>query len=94
MKKKIRILLCSASLERKGGVTNYVRLILDNYSRDKYVIKHFVQGYDFEFMNIFGPIIFLIQLSKFKEELKKFNPDIIHINPSLAWVAIIRDIYL
>jgi glycosyltransferase involved in cell wall biosynthesis len=91
MKNKIRILLCSASLERKGGVTNYVRLLLDNYPNDKYVIKHFVQGYNSEFMNIFYPIIFLIQLSKFKEKLKKFNPDIIHFNPSLAWVAIIRD---
>jgi|GEM_PF-2055123 len=91
MKNKIRILLCSVSLEDKGGVSNYVRLILDNYPRDTYMINHFVQGNTSKFMKIFYPILILIQLLKFKEKLKKFNPDIIHINPSLAWIAIIRD---
>lgn len=94
MENKIRILLSSVSLERKGGVTNYVRLILDNYPSDKYLIEHFVQGYNSKFMNIFYPIIILIQLLKFKEKLKQFNPDIIHINPSLDWAAIIRDYIL
>jgi|WetSurMetagenome_2_1015567.scaffolds.fasta_scaffold00621_15 glycosyltransferase involved in cell wall biosynthesis len=91
MKNKIRILLCSVSLEDKGGVSNYVRLILDNYPSDKYLIRHFVQGDSSKFIKIFYPILILIQLLKFKEKLKKFNPDIIHINPSLAWVAIVRD---
>lgn len=94
MVEKIRVLLCSVSLEQKGGVTNYVKLILDNYPRDKYEIQHFVQGYNSKVINVFYPFILVIQLLKFKETLKKFNPNIIQINPSLDWVAIIRDAIL
>jgi glycosyltransferase involved in cell wall biosynthesis len=91
MNNKIKILICSVSLEDKGGVSNYVRLILENYPDDRYLIEHFAQGNTSKFKKGFYPIIILIQLLKFKEKLKKFHPDIIHINPSLAWVAIIRD---
>lgn len=91
MENKIRILLCSVSLEQKGGVSNYVRLIQDNLPGDKFLVKHFVQGCNSKFMKIFYPIIILIQLPKFREELKKFNPHVVHINPSLDWGAIIRD---
>ncbi len=91
MKNKIKILLCSVSLEEKGGVSNYVKLILEHYPKDSYQIDHFVEGYSSNFVKIFYPFVILIQLLKFNDKLKKFNPDIIHINPSLAWVAIIRD---
>jgi glycosyltransferase involved in cell wall biosynthesis len=91
MENKIRILLCSVSLEDKGGVSNYVRLILENYPKEKYQMDHFVEGSSSKIMKILYPLILLIQLLKFKEKLKRFKPDIIHINPSLAWVAIVRD---
>jgi glycosyltransferase involved in cell wall biosynthesis len=91
MNNKIKILLCSVSLEERGGVTNYVNLILKNYPEEKYQMNHFVEGYSSKFVKIFYPFIIFIQLLKFKETVKKFNPDIIHINPSLAWVAVIRD---
>jgi len=94
MKKKIKILLCSVSLKKKGGVTNYVRLILENYPSDKYLIKHFVQGYNSKYLDIFYPLLIFIQLLKFKEKLREFNPDIVHINPSLDWAAILRDYLL
>lgn len=93
MKDKIRVLLCSVSLEDKGGVTNYVRMILENYPKDKYLINHFVQGDTSKFIKIFYPLVILIQLVKFKEKLRQFNPDVVHINPSLAWAAIIRDYF-
>jgi len=91
MTKKIKILLCSVSLEQKGGVTNYVNLLLDNMPTDIYQVKHFVQGTKNWYTKFFYPIIILIQLIKFKEELKTFKPHIVHINPSLDWGAIIRD---
>jgi len=91
MENNIRILLCSLSLKSKGGVSNYVRLIQDNLPGDKFLVKHFAQGCNSKFMKIFYPIIILIQLPKFRNELKKFNPHVVHIFPSLDWVAIFRD---
>jgi glycosyltransferase involved in cell wall biosynthesis len=91
MKDKIKILICSISLEKKGGVTNYVQLILNNLSSDKFQIKHFVQGPKTRIRRFLYPIIILIQLIKFKEKLKKFKPDIVQFNPSLDWGAILRD---
>jgi len=91
MDDKIKILLCSLSLEEKGGVNNYVRILLDKLPKDKFIVEHFIQGNNSKFLKMFYPLIIFIQLSKFKEELKKYNPDIVHINPSLRWTSIIRD---
>ena len=89
---KTKVLLLSVSLNRKGGVTNYINLLIQYLNKDKFQVKHFVQGKSpIIWKNIFLPFVILTQLVKFKRVLKTFQPDVVHINSSLGWTAIIRD---
>ena len=88
----IKVLLLGRSFKLSGGVTNYLELLTQNLDNQKFQVKHFVQGKSStKWKNIFLPFIILSQLIKFKRIVKTYNPDIVHINPSLGWTAIIRD---
>lgn len=87
-----RILLLGREFHHKGGVTNYVRLLKENLS-SVYDIKHFVQGLKPKYhIDYILPIVYISQLLKFKKVLKEYEPDLVHLNPSMTWVALIRDL--
>ena len=89
-----KILLLGPSLEIKGGVSNYVKLLTKNINNSKYHIKYFASGKSsVRWKNILIPLIILVQLVKLKIILKKYQPDLIHINPSLGWWAVFRDFF-
>ena len=88
----IKVLLLGRSFKLSGGVTNYLELLIQNLPQEKFQVKHFVQGKSpTKWKNIFLPFVILSQLIKFKRILKTYQPDVVHINPSLGWTAIIRD---
>ena len=90
----IKLLLLGRSFKFSGGVTNYLQLMISNHNKDKITIKFFTQGRSpIKWKNIFYPLIMILQLIKLNNILKTYQPDIVHINPSLAWVAIIRDFF-
>jgi len=90
---KHKILLLGRSFQLKGGVTSYLLHLTKNIDRDKYDIEHFIHGKNpVKWKNIFLPFYFIKQYVTFKMHIKKYQPDIIHINPSLKKSALIRDV--
>ncbi len=87
-----KILIFSSNFERKGGVTAYTKLLYQYLEKEKYEIKLFFIGKSGLLRkDIFYPFLILIQLIKLKKILKDFRPEIVHLNPSLSYTAIIRD---
>ena len=75
-----------------GGVVNYTNLLLRHFKGSKYQLMHFTQGRSLtNWKNWFLPFIMIYQLIHFKKIIKKYNPDVIHLNPSLEINAILRD---
>ena len=90
--KKIKVLVLSTSPKRKGGVTNYVKLLMQYLDKKKYHVNHFTQGKNpTKWKNIFLPFIVTYQLLKFKHVLKEYQPDIVHLNSGIGKTSIIRD---
>jgi len=90
--RKIKVLVLSTSLRRKGGVTNYVKLLMQYLDKKKYHVNHFTQGKNpTKWKNIVLPFIVTYQLLKFKQVLKEYQPDIVHLNSGIGKTSIIRD---
>ena len=88
----IKILILTPNLNLPGGVSNYIKLLVKELDGKKFQVKYLSIGKtDSLFIQIFYPILILVQLIRLKKILKKFQPDIVHINPSLSIIAIIRD---
>lgn len=88
----IKVLLLGRSFKLRGGVTNYLELLIQYLNKNEFQIKHFVQGKSpTRWKNIFLPFITLYQLIKLRKVIKTYKPDLIHINPSLGPTAIVRD---
>jgi len=88
----IKVLLLGPSFILKGGVTNYLDLLIQNLKKEEVQVKYFAHGIIPKiWINIFLPFIVMIQLIKLKKILKTYQPDVVHINPSLVLGAIIRD---
>jgi len=87
-----RLLIISPSFNLPGGVSNYIKLLDQNLDREQFEIKHLSTGKTGSFWkNLFYPLLILIQLINLKRILKKFQPELVHINPSLTYFAITRD---
>jgi len=87
-----KILILSRDFNHKGGVVNYVKLLIQNLSKENFETEHFVQGRSsIPLKNIFLPFIILYQLITFKKTLRKSMPDLVHINPSLYLRSLLRD---
>lgn len=81
---KIKILLLSVSLSKRGGVSNYTNLLLKNIDNKNINIEYFETGRKLGFYNPFLLLlIFLKQLINFKVLLERSKPDIIHLNMSI-----------
>jgi glycosyltransferase involved in cell wall biosynthesis len=91
-----KILILSRDFDHKGGVVGYVKLLLRNLSQENFHVRHFIQGRSSDTRkNVFLPLVILKQFYNFKRVLKKYRPDLVHINPSFRVVSLIRDsIYL
>ena len=87
-----RLLIISPSLKLPGGVSNYVNLLIKQFEKKEYNIKVLEIGKTHSFYkNVFYPLNILIQFFKLKKIIKEFNPDIIHMNPSLQYISLFRD---
>ena len=87
-----KVIILSRDLGHSGGVVNYTGLLLKNFPRAKFQMMHFVQGRSpHPWKNIFLPINIFFQFIRFNQILKKYKPDLVHINPSLEINSIIRD---
>jgi len=88
----IKLLILTPSLKLSGGVSNYITLLINELNKEKIQITHLSVGQTgLPSKDIFYPLLILIQLIKLKRTLKKLQPEIVHINPSLTYAAIIRD---
>lgn len=88
----IKVLILGPSLKLRGGVTNYLKLLISNLEKKKFQVKYFAHGrIPKRWKNIFLPFIIIKQLIEVKILLQNYRPSIVHINPSLAWLAIWRD---
>jgi len=88
----IKVLLLGPSYSFKGGVTNYLELLIQNLKKEEVEVKYFTYGVSPKiWKNIFFPFIIVIQFIKLIRILKTYQPDVVHINPSLILGAIIRD---
>jgi len=88
----MKILILSSNRLMVGGVVNYTNLLIRYFEGSQYQIKHFTQGRSLTaWKNWFLPFLIISQLINFKKTIKEYNPDIIHINPSLEINAIVRD---
>jgi len=93
----IKILLVSRTYKHpyRRGVVNYVESLNNYLDKNDYSVEHFVQGLELNHhFSFLLPLIYLYQLIKFKKTLSIYDPDVIHLNSSLTWVAIIRDFLL
>ncbi len=77
--KNVKLLLVSVSLERKGGVAQYVINLLEHFKGKDIDVKHFTQQ-----GLLFNILAFIISL-------KKGKYDVVHLNPSLGHRALLRD---
>ena len=90
-----RILILSSSLELTGGVSNYIDILIKNLNKDELEIRHFSTGrVKSLYKNLFYPFLIIIQLLDLKGILRDFKPDLVHMNPSLTYFAVIRDFIL
>jgi len=100
-----KICIITVPLDRKGGVSNYVKLFIDNLDKKKYDLSYFEignrktklwsaeSGLDI-IENLFAPFIFIYQFFGLIRHLSHYNPDIVHLNPSLRTYRIIKEILL
>jgi len=87
-----KILIITPSLTLPGGVSNFTKLLSKELNEEKFEIKYlFVGKTGIIFKDLFYPLLILINIIRLKKLLKNFQPDIVHINPSLTYIAIIRD---
>ena len=81
---KVKVLLLSVSINKRGGVSNYTNLLLNNIDSAKYDINYFEIGRGARNPNfLFLPLILLKQIINFKNIIEKNRPDVIHINMSI-----------
>jgi len=89
----MNIFITSRHLSNKCGVVNYTNLLMDVLEKEGHEFTHFGIGLIPKYhKDLILPIVYSYQFLKFNFKLKKSNPEIVHLNPSLAWGSIIRDI--
>lgn len=75
-----------------GGVNNYISLLIKNLNGEKFEVALLHTGKtEVYWKDILYPFLVMFQSHKLKKKIKEFNPDIIHLNPSLTFLSIIRD---
>lgn len=82
--RKIKVLISSPPAFRSGGVSNYVKLLMENVNEDNIELSRFEIGRIRENSTNFRAFFsVLFQLIKFRKRIKEFKPDIVHLNISV-----------
>lgn len=89
---KNKVLILCRDPEQKGGVTNYCNSLFQNYESNDRTIERFIIGrrpgktsnfyYFFTLLNDYIRFFFLLQNKTY---------DLVHVNPSLGIVSLLRD---
>jgi len=88
----MKILFLTPNLDLPGGVSNFIKLLSEGLDKEKFEINYFFVGKTGSlFKDVLYPLFIFIHMIRLKKILKKFRPDIVHINPSLASTAVFRD---
>jgi len=87
----MKVLITTWRLDNKGGIVNYVKLLINNINNNLQ-ISHFAHGSKLKYHKPhIVLIIWIYQFVKFCIILDKKKPDLIHLNPSLIKISVIRD---
>ncbi len=89
----MKVIVVSRDLRHKGGVVNFVRLLLHQLEKDPDVeVIHFVEGKNpLKKNGLFVYIDILKQYLRLKKIIKEDDFDIVHLNPSLGRIPMWRD---
>gem|GEM_PF-1857175 len=95
LRAEYRLLMIAPSLEKKGGVADFCRMLIRNLSHDFQVFYFGVGGEQEKYSVAIRVIRFLQSLYQLAKIIRKDSFDIIHINPSFKFNSLFRDsIYL
>lgn len=91
-----KILLLSRDFNHLGGVVNYTKILFNNLNKDKFSVKHHVIGRPVDSIGNLRLLLLVInQYLSFNRQIKTFKPDLVHLNPSIGFRSLPRDlIYL
>lgn len=90
----IRALVIARDSSHQGGIVSFIELLVANFSQDIQAYR-FVIGRSPDKQSRGGSIITTIYDSvRLIREVRKHRPDVIHINPSLNFNAMLRDGFL
>lgn len=88
----IKILIITPDLKQPGGVSNFIKLLSKGLDENNFEIKYFFVGKTGVYIkDLFYPFLILVSIFRLRKILKIFQPDLVHMNPSLDHIAIIRD---
>ncbi len=84
-----RILITGPGLGDEGGVANYYNAVLKGLRADeRFEIEYFELG---STHRAAGPLYPVADQAGFRRVLKRFQPDLVHVNPSLTVKSFVRD---
>jgi len=87
-----KILILSPEPNIPGGVSNFIKLLDQYLTNRKFEISYVHTGKSYSFIiNVLYPFLIIDQILKINKKVKVFKPDLVHMNPSLSSIAIIRD---
>lgn len=87
-----KILILAPFPHLPGGVNNYISLLIKNLNGEKFETTLLYTGKTgVLWKDICYPFLVMFQSYKIRKKIKEFNPDVIHLNPSLTFLSIIRD---
>lgn len=88
----MKILFLAPNPNLPGGVSNFIRLLRKQLEQEKIETNYFFVGKNgVRSKDVLYLLFLCIQMMRLKRVLKEFQPDVVHINPSLASTAIFRD---
>ncbi len=91
-KNKKTILVISRNSKHKGGVVGFINSIVKFTSSENYHQERFIVGQRIGYQSkIFYFIFFAYDVGRFIKKLFNSNIKLVHLNPSLGYVPIIRD---
>lgn len=86
---RIRVLITGPARRDEGGVANYFNAILRGLASDaRFEAEYFELGSTKRTSGMLHPIA--DQLG-FRREVRRFRPDLVHVNPSLTLKSLVRD---
>ena len=87
--KPLRVLITGPALRDEGGVSNYYNAVLRHLASDgRFEVEYFELGSTHGAMGPWHPVA---DQAGFHRMLRRFRPDLVHVNPSLTLKSFFRD---